>query len=167
MIIKAKKILPQSINDALNVFYKTVGDKTDWLLIGSTSLILQGADLGAELDIDILTSKEGAFLIDKLLCEYRTRMPNPNKDISEKYISYFGQYLINDVNIDVMGDFQYKKENGSWSEIINLNEYKIFQLDDMNFKILPLEVEIEEYKATKRWDKVKVIQKMILELKLP
>ncbi|MGM0686862.1 MAG: nucleotidyltransferase domain-containing protein [Promethearchaeati archaeon] len=48
------------------------GHKVKWLVVGSTSLALQGVDVEPE-DIDIICSKEDAFEIGRILKKYETQ----------------------------------------------------------------------------------------------
>ena len=61
-IVEALKVITRRLRDA----------KIKWVLVGSTSLALQGVDVSPK-DIDILTDKDGAFEINKLLKEYEVK----------------------------------------------------------------------------------------------
>ncbi|MCX6719442.1 MAG: hypothetical protein NTZ38_03665 [Candidatus Taylorbacteria bacterium] len=68
--------------------------KINWALIGSSNLALQGVDVEAH-DTDILTDKEGALSIGKILKESVIEEATYKK--SEKYKSYYGKFVINRV----------------------------------------------------------------------
>jgi hypothetical protein len=48
------------------------GKKIKWAIVGSTSLALKGIEIEPK-DIDILTTKEGAYKISSLLKEYEAK----------------------------------------------------------------------------------------------
>lgn len=154
-----QKLENKTLN-ALTKFYNTINDKKiSWVLSGSTSLFIQGVDVKINNDIDILTDKKGAYQIDKLLSEYRTK--KMEYTISEKYKSHYGTYKIDGVNLDVMGEFQYLTKNGSWSQPNHKNNVKMINFKNMDLPLLSLEQELEEYIAMGRIDKVDKIRKTL------
>ncbi len=86
----------------------------EYCIVGSTSLFLHGINVEPS-DIDILTTKDSAFKIDKLLDDYKV-LPCKFRE-SSIFRSYFGRYRVNEINVEIMGELQYKKEN-KWSNPI-------------------------------------------------
>ncbi|MBU1117403.1 hypothetical protein KKD37_00380 [Patescibacteria group bacterium] len=131
-------------------------DNINWALIGSSNLALQGVDVRAH-DIDILTDKEGALRIGKLLKEF-TKEEVGYKE-SEKFRSYFGKFIINGIDVEIMGDLLVVNPSGDiWDETTNFLDKKIyFQIDDTEIPIISLD---QEYKAYSRQGKEKKAQKI-------
>jgi len=134
---------------------KLDSDKIPWILTGSTSLILQGVDVPLK-DIDILVSSDDCRKISVLLADYIVEAPN---DVSEtdKYRSNYDKYNIDGIEVDILGNFQYKLPDGSWSKIKDMNDCKTLEYAGIKWRVLPLEEELKEYRAVGRNDKVEAI----------
>ncbi len=87
----------------------------NWLLIGSSSLLLQGYPVMPN-DIDILCSTEVAALIEILLSDYC--IP-PDINISKnKFCSKFSRYHINGIYVELMGDLEVNTNQG-WVKVLD------------------------------------------------
>jgi len=143
----------------LKIFYDQVSDKEIfWILSGSTSLYIQGVDILAN-DIDIITDEKGVKSLDKILSEYCIQKPEYSS--TEEYCSYYGQYIINGVKIDLVGNFQYKMKDGSWSELRPKKKYFEKEYNGMSLLLLPLEVELKEYEELGKLNKVRKIKERL------
>lgn len=146
----------------IKVFIKIlnmVNDKNHPIILsGSTSLALQGVNIEVH-DIDIVTDKEGAVLLDSLLKEYNINKMKYSE--TNTYKSYFGQYIIDDIKVEIMGEFQYKLKNGEWSKENHLHEIKYIEYDGVDIPVLSLEQEMIEYENTNRLQTVKKINEKI------
>ncbi|MEI7792255.1 MAG: hypothetical protein WCI57_02095 [Candidatus Berkelbacteria bacterium] len=131
-----------------------------WILSGSTSLYLQGVAI-APNDIDILTDIDSAVLIDELLQNYQIKKSEYSE--TEKYRSYFGVYEIGGVKVEVMANFQYRLQNGEWSEINHYHPTKFINLGSSRIPVLSLEQELKEYRNLGRTETAKKIEKVINE----
>ncbi|MDI6655315.1 MAG: DUF6036 family nucleotidyltransferase, partial [Candidatus Hydrothermarchaeota archaeon] len=96
-IIKALKIINQKLKD----------QKIKWVLVGSASLALQRVKIKPK-DIDILTNREGAYEINKLLKEYEIKPIKFGK--SSVFQSYLGEFRVNNIKVEVMGNLKEKIE---------------------------------------------------------
>jgi len=148
--INVLKIIIEKISKSNNI---------DWILTGTTSLKLQGVDVPVN-DIDILTGINGAYKLDNILCEYCTKKLEFSS--TDKYKSYYGIYLINNVKVEVMGNFQYRLKSHIWSLPNNLNESSILNYEGLDIPVLSLQQEKQEYEAMGRLDKVEKINEAIL-----
>ena len=112
-----------------------------WILSGSMSLKIQGVDVEPR-DIDILTDKTNVGKIDHILSDYRVQAPAYSS--TETYRSYYGIYKIDNVKVEIMGEFQYRLIDGSWS--IPNQQKKIVEIkfDEMILPVLALERELQE-----------------------
>ena len=151
---------------ALRKFHDIVGyDKADWILVGSTNLILQGVDVPASDDIDVMCSAEDCDKIAELLTAAGVIVVKPQGySATEKYRSNFGVYDIDGVSVEIMGDFQYRLPDGAWSELKPMPDYEIFEVDGMSLRVLALAKEHAEYVAGGRLDKAEAISRRLSEL---
>ncbi len=76
-----------------------IGEK--WIVGGSTASFLQGVNI-IPRDIDILTTKKGAFEIEKKLQKYVKKSVKLEK--TKKYVSYFGKLKIQDIYVEICGE---------------------------------------------------------------
>jgi hypothetical protein len=147
------------ITENLKLFYDKVNDqKIFWILSGSTSLFIQRVDIIPN-DIDIVTNKDGVDSIDKILSDYCIQKPNYSS--TKEYRSYYGKYLLNGIKVDLVGEFQYKKKDGTWSEFRHTLEYFQKDYNGMSLLLLPLEEELKEYEELDKVEKVKKIKKRL------
>lgn len=153
-------MIPNNILEALKKFYQLINGKNiPWVLSGSTSLVIQGVDVLINNDIDILTTEEGSKQINILLAGQIVK--SSEYSTTDKYQSHFGMYNIDGVNIDVMGEFQYRMADGSWSEPNQNHKIFIKEFQGMFLPLLSLEQELEEYSNLGRVDKVEKINAVL------
>jgi predicted nucleotidyltransferase len=147
-------VMEQRIIEVLKIVsQKLRGQKIRWVLVGSTSLALQGVRLKPE-DIDILTDKEGAFEINKLLKEYETE-PVRFKE-SDRFQSYLGRFKIKEVNVEVMGNLKIKIGN-EWIPSERLVSRRTINIEGMGLPVFPLKKELELYeKLGRRKDHIRI-----------
>jgi hypothetical protein len=145
--------------ESLKTFYNLVSkENIDWILSGSFSLVIQGVDVKAN-DIDIVTDKKGAEQLDQLLSKYRTKALEYSS--TSEFRSYYSHYLINGVKIDVMGNFQYMKKDGLWSNSRHKGITHEIEFEGMHLTLFSLEEELKEYEELGRMDKVKKIREKL------
>lgn len=147
--IEAIKIIAEKLNP----------EKINWALIGSSNLALQGVDVEAH-DIDILTDKEGALEMGKLLKEFTIEYVAYKE--SEKFKSYYGKFVINGVEVEIMGQLQNINPVGDlWSESTNLSEKIYIKVDDMEIPAISLKQEYQAYLQLGRQEKAEKIAKVL------
>lgn len=153
-------MIPETIFEALKKFVQIIdGKNIPWVLSGSTSLVIQGVDVVINNDIDILTTEEGSKQIHILLAEYVEKESAYSS--TDKYQSFFGIYKIGGVNIDVMGEFQYRLKDGSWSEPNQNHKIFIKEHQGMSLPLLSLEQELVEYDNMGKVEKVEKIRAVL------
>ncbi len=82
-----------------------------WALTGSTSFVLHGMELPVN-DIDIIADRDSALRIGALLDDCCIK---PVEASSAKYVrSFFGQFRLEGVEVDLMGDSCRMNLDGSW-----------------------------------------------------
>jgi len=134
--------------DSLTTVGERIGKlETKWIVVGSLSLALQGVRVRPQ-DIDILTSKRGAFTISRQLKEYETREVGFRK--SHLFQSYLGEFKIGGVKIQVMGDLKARVRNRWVSGTPRSRNPRIIRLRGRSFRVIPLEKQLESYKALAR-----------------
>lgn len=155
----------RKIIEALKEVYKKLEKESIlWILSGSVSLAIQGVNINPREDIDILTDEKGSKEIYFLLKEYC--LQEPRYSTTDKYQSYFGVYKISDIQVKVMGDFQYKLKNGNWSEKNHLHTIKRIRYEEMDLSVLELSQELQEYKNLDRLEKVEKIEEFLNSTKV-
>lgn len=119
-----------------------------WVYSGSTSLALQGIDVHPT-DIDITTDRDGAYSINEILKSYEVKPIEFG--IKGSFRSYFGNLIINDIKIDILGDFSLKVGK-KWINVSNprLKAIKTVKIGNYEMPVTPLENHLEIYKAMNR-----------------
>jgi len=131
--------------ESLRILCQRLADQDiRWVLVGSTSLALQGVDVTPR-DIDILTDKAGAYRINALLkdCEVKPVGYRP----SDTLRSYLGEFCVSDVKVEVMGDYR-EKVKGKWQDSTpRLTSPVIIQLEGMQLPVSPLHAHLRSYES--------------------
>jgi hypothetical protein len=136
---------------------KFSGKNIDWVLIGSTSLAIQGVNVEVH-DIDIKTDVKNADKIADMLKEYAVE-PMHHKN-SSQFKSYYGLFKINNVQVEVIADLETMHE-GEWIKVENSRVKVIKRYEDMTLPLLELKEEYETYKRMGRMDKANKIKEFI------
>jgi hypothetical protein len=149
----------KAILEALELISEKLKDKKiKWVVSGSTSLLLQGIVEKAN-DIDIMTNKEGAFRISKILRDYEIK---PVKFSRTKIIkSYWGKLKIGDKEVDIMGEFSERIGN-TWVNISRqrLKSYEIKKIGNIEVPVTTLESHLSSYKVLRRKKDLEKIKKI-------
>jgi len=140
------------LNRKLLSALKVIAQKFDkqnikWVLVGSSSLALQGVKVNPG-DIDIMTDKEGAEKINELLKEYLVRPITFGK--TDRFESYYGEFNIKAIKVEVMGDFKEKIKNRWISLEYRLKENKVIDVHGMNIPVSLLTDQLESYESSER-----------------
>ena len=141
-------MIDQKIIEVLKIINRKMKNrKIRWVLIGSTSLVLQEVKIKPK-DIDILTNKEGAFKVNELLKEYEVKPIKFGE--SDVFQSYLGEFRINEVKVEVMGNLK-EKIKGRWRDLSpRLISPKIIKIEGMNLPVSPLKEQLVSYEALGR-----------------
>ena len=147
-------MLEQKTVETLKMIYeKLKGEEVKWVLTGSTNLALQGLKIKPK-DIDILTDKEDAFKINKLLKEYETEPVKLRK--SNIFQSYFGKFKIKELNVEVMGNLRVKT-GGKWTPSRGLEHRTTINFEGMYLPVLSLNEELKSYeKLGRKKDSIRI-----------
>jgi hypothetical protein len=127
---------------------------------GTASLTLQGFELNVD-DIDIICNEYAALKCNELFKEY---LVEPVKfSESSKFKSYFGKFLINDMQVEIMGDWQIKKANGEWSRAYDGEEHSIVKKEGLQIPTTSISQELGMFAEMGRWTAFHKIKKQALE----
>lgn len=131
--------------------------KVVWAIVGSSNLALQGMKITPK-DIDIATNKMGTFVIAQSLKRYEVESVHWRE--SEKLASYRGKFVIDGVDIEVIGELKRK------SIYVNRLKSRIFiKINSENIPCLRLEDELHGYKVMGKLAKARAIKKYLTSLK--
>lgn len=122
-----------SITGTLLKLHQLIIPATDnWILIGTTSLFLQGHPVKPN-DIDILCSADDAAKINVQLKKYQQTI---DLNLSrEKFNSVFSNYIIDDIKVEVMGDLQINTATG-WIKLMDsIGQPELVEINGINFKV--------------------------------
>ena len=155
MEIQAYIIVLKEINKRLS------GENIDWALTGSLSFALQGMETNVH-DIDLQTSAEGAYHIEKLFSEFIQKEVTWLE--SEKICSHFGILQIKGIKVEIMGALRKKLSDGNWEAPVDIREHRRYiQIDELSVPVLSLSYESEAYLKIGRTEKAERLKKFILE----
>jgi 8-oxo-dGTP pyrophosphatase MutT (NUDIX family) len=127
---------------------KVAGEDVRWAIIGTANLALHGIDI-VPGDIDIIADRESAFKIGSLLKEYEAS-PVAHRQ-AESMRSYLGRFLVENVEVEVMGDV-WRKVGQEWTNISEwvLSSPGTLRIGQMDLPACPLEKELIAYEISGR-----------------
>jgi len=130
-----------------------------WAITGSLGMALQGMQLEIH-DVDLQTDVAGAHAFQSLLNEYIiTPLYLRESPVAR---SHFGVFEIAGEKVEVMGDYQNRLPDGSWSPVPELARLiRWARLDDMRLPVMDLEHECEAYRLLGREEKSQAIRRFI------
>jgi len=148
-------MISESIIGALKILSERLGSlNLSWVLGGSVSLALQEVNVTPG-DIDILTDKPSAYRINHLLKDCEVKPVEYQR--SDTVQSHLGEFVINDVKVEVMGDYQ-EKVKGKWQDLNSrLTWPVILQFEGMHLPLSALSDQLYSYEALgRKQDKAKI-----------
>jgi len=135
------------------------GKDIEWAVVGSMALALRGAPLDPH-DIDIMTDRAGAYEIERLFSKYVTRRVALRS--SDKIRSHFGALEIDGMKIEIMGEFQHRREDGGWDEPPDLRALRqTIMVEGMRIPVPRLDWSRESYRRLGRPERVAMIEELI------
>ena len=120
-----------------------------YVIRGTASLVLQGIDMNVD-DIDIISDKRGALACNKIFKDYL--LEEVKYQESEKFKSYFGKFKINDVPVEVMGEWEIKTPKGKWVDPFDGSERKEIRIRGKTVWVTTVEEELKSFAAMGRWN---------------
>jgi ribosomal protein S18 acetylase RimI-like enzyme len=149
--------------EALGKIYDRLGGANiNWALTGSLSFALQGVPVEVH-DIDIQTDRAGAYEIERRFSDLITRKVEFSEAAGIR--SYFGAFVIDGIEVEVMGDIQKRLEDGSWEHPVSLGRHKKWiEVQRMKIPVLSLEYEYDAYLKLGRKDKAEVLRNWLIKM---
>jgi len=138
-------------------------EKIDWILSGSTALALYGLDVEVH-DIDLIVQKKDLDKISKLFEKYTTRQIMYLQSDEVKMRSYWGTYMIDGVELDIISEIEHKVDD-VW-KTLDVDTTIEIEFEGMKIKMLTLEAEHEEYTALGRIEKANKISRAMTAEKI-
>ncbi|MCW5879733.1 MAG: hypothetical protein KIS91_02190 [Anaerolineae bacterium] len=131
-------------------------DGVVWVITGSVGLALQGMSLEPR-DVDLQTNEAGAYEIQRRLAAYTTR---PVAFVArERTRSHWGAFVIDGIEVEVMGDIQQRAPDGEWDPAPDLPRLaRWVEVDGLRVRVLPLAYEADAYRRMGRTEKAALIQ---------
>ena len=150
-IIKVLKIVAQKLEQA----------KVAWVLIGSTSLALQGVAIEPK-DIDILTDKRSALKINQLFKKYQVRLVVFSQ--TDLFQSFFGEFKIKGIKIEVMGELKEMIKNDWQDQSYRLKNPSLIELEGTKIPVSSLKDQLRAYQflgRPKDGERVRLIKQFL------
>ena len=131
----------------------------NWVVTGSVGFALQGVPVSPS-DLDIQTDEAGAYEIERLFSEFVVR--RVALSTADNIRSHFGALLIDGVEVEIMGDIQKKRDDGSWDDPVDLDDHKrVVEIEGISVPVLSLEYERDAYKRLGRMDKAAMLEEWL------
>ena len=133
--------------------------EVNWMVVGTTSLALQGMAIEEPEDIDIQTDRVGAYEIERLCSEWVTRKVTFSS--TNRIRSHFGDLLIDGIKVELMGDLQHQREDGEWEDLPDQRYKQVVKIEGTKVPIPPLEYEYEGYLMLGRTESAEMVRKFL------
>lgn len=114
-----------------------------WAVMGSTASVLQGIPNYTPPDIDLVTTRDGAYIMSGSIGGLGATLRPVGYSESDRYASHFGIFEVCDVKVEVMGDLVIRVADGyidatehfaRWSEKVRLLHF-----EEHHIPVAPLE----------------------------
>lgn len=137
-LVKVVKIVAQKLQ----------GEK--YAVRGTASLVLQGLAMGLD-DIDILCDAQTALNSNIKLADYLIEAVAFKE--SDKFKSYYGKFLIDGVQVEIMGDWQIYNDKKGWSKIYSADAESAtdVDVDGVKIPVTKIGLELEVFARMGRW----------------
>lgn len=115
---------------------------------GTASLLLQKIEMNVD-DIDILCDRKTALVCNELLKDFLLEEVSYKE--SDKFKSYFGKFKINNIPVEVMGEWQIKDAKENWSIPFNASGRKKITINGKECFVTSVEEELLVSAKMGRW----------------
>jgi hypothetical protein len=148
-------VIAASYLKVLRIIYDRLNDgNVNWLLTASLGLALRGLPVEVH-DIDLETDKRGAYEIERRLAEFVTKKVAFSE--ADAIRSHFGALTIDGIQVEIMGDLQIRRANGTWEGSDLQSIKRVIEVEGMQVPVPSLESEYEAYSRLGRLDKAKIL----------
>lgn len=153
-------MIPEKLLEVFQRIYRRLrGEEINWVLTGSLAFAMQGLALTPR-DIDIQTDRDGAYRFGELFAEFVTH-PVGTDRAGERVRSHFGDFVIEGVQVQVMGDLQ-KRESPEqeWEAPTDLEKHKRWlEFRGMRVPVFDLAYEAEAYRKMGRLERAELLRR--------
>lgn len=122
---------------------------------GTASLVLQGIDMNVD-DIDIICDRETALYANEVWAKYLVKPVSHS--ITNQYSSYFGEFEIQGIKVEIMGEWQIFKD-GKSSKIFDGQKDQITYVSGI--KVTTIETELEMFIWMGRFNAFNKIKRLL------
>lgn len=153
--------LPRAHRQALRTLVSRLsGEPLTWALTGSTSFALQGVPVEEPADIDVQTTDSGAYAIEEL---FPDAVVEPvSRSASDRIRSHFGELRIEGVSVEVMGDVQKRRADGSWESPVDVESHReMIEWEGFEVPVLSLSYEAAAYERLGRTERAELLREVI------
>jgi hypothetical protein len=160
-----------AIHDALAAVLRTIipamfKAQQPWALMGSTASVLQGIDDYVPPDIDLVTTMEGAYIMEGCVAGCGATVRPVSFSTSERYASHFGIFEVDHTKVEVMGDLVIAVPDGHinatdhfarWSDRVRLLHF-----EGSHVPVVPLEWQLAANALLNRPERTRPIADYLL-----
>ena len=131
-------MIPPKFIDVLREIHSRLNDgAVTWVVAGSLNLALQGVPVEVH-DIDIAADAAGAYEIARRFARFVMRPVVFSS--ADSIRSHFGALAIDGVEVEIIGDFQHRRADGTWDAPVDLALHRRFvEVERMRVPVLSLE----------------------------
>jgi hypothetical protein len=135
-----RRALSACINAIIPTMFRA---QQPWAVMGSTASVLQGIGNYTPPDIDLVTTRDGAYIMSGSIGGLGATMRQVGYSESDRYASHFGIFEVLGVKVEVMGDLVIRVADGGidatqhfarWSDKVRLIHF-----EEHHIPVLPLE----------------------------
>lgn len=149
-------MLPKSHLAALRVICALLAGVPVWVVTGSTALAAQGVPVEPH-DIDLQSDASGAYAIAQALADFMVRPVAFSS--TDRIRSHFGVALISGLEVEIMGDVEVRRPDGSWRPPPDISKRAWVLAGGLRLPVLPLEHEYEAYLLLGRTESAEVLRR--------
>ncbi len=115
----------------------------NWAITAGCGLALQGVPVEVR-DIDLATNRAGAYRMADL---FAAEIARPVRfSATEAVQSHYGAFVLAGFEVEIIGDVQYRGDDGVWSEPLDITPHKHYlKIDGIILPVLTLEYEYASY----------------------
>ena len=148
----------------LELIAQKINGEISWAIAGSTSLILQGIDVEWH-DVDIVTDKVGAYRFNQIFKNYEVS-PVSLDTHSDLFESYIGEFCINNIKVEIIGDFHIKVNKRKELHATMILFPLVIEINNIAILIVSLEDELFAYQKMNRpkdQEKIRKIKEILIQ----
>lgn len=137
------------------------GSGVFWAITGSVGFALQGVPIEAH-DVDVQTDERGAYEIER---RFATHVARPVAfSAADRIRSHLGSLTIDSVTVEIMGDIQKRRTDGTWDDPVPLERYvHMVERAGLQVPVLSLEYEYQAYLQLGRVEKAAMLRRWLDE----